>query len=365
VPFEQSLPFGVNELDPQVVSHPDNRNLVRCYVRGCRHFVRRPTRQQRGEACPDHRIFCHYSRFGATYSYADVRRNIIASPNLFAKRIVGHPFKYESHRLGSENSEDALSWNVFRSLQEASCLARVARLLTGEEHAAEPDLYLWGIRVSDDSFAPWDLLIAARQRFERQLPVKRPLTEPDIALHLPGRYLILIEAKFTSLNPVYVRGPRQNQQSLTFDELLQIYWDPSLRILDRAAALTRHCIHYQLWRNMVFAEWMAKQESPTTKAYHVNLVRAGYEVSSSREFSELLVERFANRFCVSCWELILDDSLSTREILLNQYLHTKTAHLRKAFAAFHAAESTTAELSAGNVASHCDARKGLGSDGTF
>ena len=41
---------------------------------------------------------------------------------MFAERIVGHPFKYESHRLGAENSEDALSRNVFRSLQEAGCL---------------------------------------------------------------------------------------------------------------------------------------------------------------------------------------------------------------------------------------------------
>jgi len=56
--------------------------------------------------------------------------------------------------------------------------------LIGESHSEEPDLYLWGIRVSGDSFEPWDLLIAARKRFESNLPVVRPLTEPDIALLL-------------------------------------------------------------------------------------------------------------------------------------------------------------------------------------
>ncbi len=87
---QTQLPYGVGDLDPEVVVHPDDRDLVRCYVRGCQHFVRRPTRKQRGELCPEHGIYCHHSRYGSTYSYADVRRNIIASPELFAERIVGH-----------------------------------------------------------------------------------------------------------------------------------------------------------------------------------------------------------------------------------------------------------------------------------
>src|SRR5208282_1292283 len=79
---------------------------------------------------------------------------------------------------------------------------------------------------------PWDLLIAARQRFEANLPVNRPWTEPDIALYLPGRYLILIEAKFTSPNPAYENGPQKDPKSLTKDELLDIYQDSALTILD-------------------------------------------------------------------------------------------------------------------------------------
>jgi len=33
-------------------------------------------------------------------AYAEVRRNIIASADLFAKWIVGHPFNFESDRFG-------------------------------------------------------------------------------------------------------------------------------------------------------------------------------------------------------------------------------------------------------------------------
>lgn len=327
---ETKLPYGVPDLDPRVVVHPDDPDRVRCYVRGCQHFLRRPTRYARGEECPDHGIYCHYSRYGATYSYRDVRRNIIASPDLFAQRIVGHPFKYESHRLGSENSEDALSWNVFRSLQEAGLLAAVAKLIIGEDHPQEPDLYLWGIRVSDDSFEPWDLLIAARERFESNLPVKRPLTEPDIALHLPGKYLVLIEAKFTSPNPFYERGPRKDAQSLTLDELLEIYWDDSLRILDNAKTCSADRVPYQLWRNTVFAEWMAVSDAPSTNAYHVNLTREKYEVESAAEFAGSMKREFATRFQRHSWEALWHYCNSDAATSTKFYLQGKTAHLTQA-----------------------------------
>ena len=132
------------------------------------------------------------------------------------------------------------------------------------------------------------MLIAARERFETNLPVDRPLTEPDIALHLPGRYLVLIEAEFTSPNTFYERGDRKDEQSLTMDELLAIYQDPDLRLLDTEKAKCRDRVAYQLWRNTILAEWMAMRDSSATKAYHINLVREGYEEASAREFAELL-----------------------------------------------------------------------------
>jgi hypothetical protein len=50
---------------------------------------------------------------------------------LFAEHLVGHAFKFESHRLGAERSEGALSWNVFRSLFEAEKLAWFGQQVTG------------------------------------------------------------------------------------------------------------------------------------------------------------------------------------------------------------------------------------------
>jgi hypothetical protein len=292
-----------------------------------------PDPDDRGEVCPDHGIYCHRSGYGVTYTYRDVRRNIIVDAGLLAARMVRHPFKYESHRLGYERSEDALTWNVFRSLQTAGCLHVMARRITGLDIAEEPRLFLWGIELTGDSFAPWDLLIAARKRFERRLPVDRPKTEPDIALFLPGRYLVLIEAKFTSPNTAYADGARADARSLTKNELLRIYQDPALRILDVQGAEAADRVYYQLWRNMVFAEWMAQADGSTTRAYHANLTRAGFEAESCGQFRGLVNDAYSERFVHLTWEEIVADADSLKPGLvgLQHYITLKTAGLVRAF----------------------------------
>jgi hypothetical protein len=262
-----------------------------------------------------------------------MRRNIIVAAGLFGTRIIGHPFKHETDRFGHERSEDALTWNVMRSLQEAGVLREVAAWATALVIPEEPQLYVWGLRIDDDSVAPWDLLIKTRDRFERELPVDRPYTEPDIALFLPGRYLVLIEAKFTSPNTFYRNGPRERKDSLTKKELIQIYQAPNLKILDVAKAWSSPRVYNQLWRNMVFAEWMASLDASTTRAYVVSLTRLGYERESCREFRELVRPRLADRFVHRTWEEI-DDRWAARlpELArLHHYLVTKTAGLKRAF----------------------------------
>ena len=331
-PKAQSLPFGIQDLDPQVVETAGLHRKVRCYIRGCREFLRVPGRGFRGEICRVHGIRCHASQKNVTYTYADARRNLIVGAREFGERVMGHPFKVETHRFGYEKSEDALTWNTFRSLSEAGALGDFVQWLTGEISQIEPRLYLWGLEVTDDRFEPWRLLIQARERFENHLPVDRPKTEPDIALHLPGRYLILIEAKFTSENTVYERGPRKDAQSLTLAELVGIYQDPRLNILDYRRGEAAQRVHYQLWRNTLFAEWMGTTDHPATRAYHFNLVRDGFETESEAEFGRLVNPAFRNRFKRFTWEQIHRFCQGRREAaLLRRYLETKTAGLKRAF----------------------------------
>lgn len=330
---EPPIPFGAADLDPTCRPTPGPQRAVRCYVRGCPNVLKTPTRQYRGDVCPAHGIRCHLSRGGATYGYRDPARNVIVAPGLFASRVVNSPHKYESHRLGYEKSEDALTWNVFRSLQEAGCLHQFARLVTGRDIAAEPMLFLWGMQSSGDLFAPWPLLAGARVRFESHLPVNRPHTEPDIALYLPGVYLILVEAKFTSPNTASVHGPRKDGRSLTLAELLDIYSDDELRILDLEKARAADRVYYQLWRNMVFAEWMSLHAGQGTRGYLASLTRAGQEGDSCRHFAGLIRGDFTDRFAHVAWEDINALEAVSRPPLarLRRYFQTKTAGLRPAF----------------------------------
>lgn len=325
-----SVPYGTAELNPEIVTTGQPAQLVKCYVRGCSRWLAPPRRSFRGDICPVHKIRCHVSGNNGTYSYVDPARNIIAGTKVFADHILGHPFKFESHRLGSEKSEDALTWNVFRFLYEHKQLARVAELFTGERHGTEPQLFLWGIAI--DSFRPWPLLIKARDRFERKLPVDRPLTEPDIALYLPGEYLVLVEAKFTSPNTYYEQAYRKTPTSLTAAELIHYYWHPGAQIVNVDAACEAERVPQQLWRNMVFAEYMAQQGGLGARAYHVNLVRHFCEASIEHEFRSLLHPEFNCRFHRCTWEQVHASVCGLdRFELLNRYVRNKTAGLRPAF----------------------------------
>lgn len=327
-----SLPYGVGDLVQSIEHYATKPARVRCYVRGCEELLEVPTRYQRGQVCRWHGIRCHYSGGKPTFAYEDARRNLIVSADLFRRRVIGHPFKYESHRFGLEKSEDAVTWNVFKSLQEAGHLHHIARSITGDDSGYEPILYLWGLCLTEDDFEPWNLLIKARERFESKLPVKRPLTEPDIALFLPGRYLILIEAKFTSSNTAYERGPRRNASSLTVDELCETYYDPECRLLDYHAASESRRIYYQLWRNMIFAEWMAREDHCQTRAFHVNLVRQGRDEESAREFGRMVKADYGDRFRQLTWEWLYRFVANLPGLSdMRTYLRRKTANLRPAF----------------------------------
>ena len=320
-------PYGLAELDRKI-RRCKKTGRIKCPVRGCRHWLRPPKRAPKsaGEPCPEHGVVSHTS----TYSYADYRRNLVVDGFFFDQHIRYHPFKYEAHRFGSEKSEDALTWNVLRGLQTTNALGEVAALALGRRYRQEPRLFLWGLEIMADAVEPWDLLIKARERFESDLPVNRPLTEPDAALFLPGSYLILIEAKFTSHNPVY-RRDRTKLLDLTLGQLIHIYQDPGLQFLDYEEAGQRDEIHYQLWRNLIFSEYMAKLDSPQTIGMVVNLVRSGTEHDACWPVLSLMHPPFRDRFEQLSWEDLYAIAERSGASSIIRYMQNKTAGLKPAF----------------------------------
>jgi hypothetical protein len=125
--------------------------------------------------------------------FDDWRDNIVVDPDappllwkaergLFGTHtsVPGRPY------LASENSEDALSWNLFRTLERTGHLDTVARVLRLED---EFQVLYW--------YRPWngmEPLPEVKAALDRVEPGKGYQTETDVILK-GQRYLVMVESK--------------------------------------------------------------------------------------------------------------------------------------------------------------------------
>jgi hypothetical protein len=328
------LPYGWRDFDPEVVaglveSHPE-------------HVVRR---RDGGMTCPlvEHeREWLHWQdgnyargtvphgdpevafRVSPTYILSDPRHNFIAGANLIEEILNGASGKAETFRLGHENSEDALTWNVFRSLQEAGFLHALTPLLCDCREPVEPTLYLWGRRVDGSEIGPFEELAAARQGFE---PTHRQQTEPDVVLRLPGWGWVFVEAKFGS--PVTTARKAEKMEAW-----LRRYADRASGLIDldgiADVGLPPNKFPEQLLRNAVFASWVARR---TGEEAHVVLLAREREMTPVEEwFDRCVAEDAGVTLSRLSWEEIYQ-ALSDHEALgmLRAYLEGKSYGLRRAF----------------------------------
>ncbi|MDB6034217.1 MAG: hypothetical protein JWM16_4555 [Verrucomicrobiales bacterium] len=201
-----------------------------------------------------------------TYILKDKLSNIIIGRDLL-QQLLDRGKKVESWRLGYETSEDALSWNVFAGLLNLHGLNEVLRLFAGLELPDEPELFLWG-RCVNRGCVPSTGLQMVRQELEAGLGIP---TEPDIKLRVPGKVLVLIEAKFGSANGI-LKGKKKRFGG--GGEFLQRYRskrncpDPLNR--DWILQQPPEKVMEQLCRNVIFAQWLAEEGE---QVFVVNLVR--------------------------------------------------------------------------------------------
>jgi hypothetical protein len=260
-------------------------------------------------------------------------RNFIVRPELAEAIALGAGMKVESHRLGYEMSEDAVSWNVFVSLAEAGKLREVVRYLTARELHAEPQLYLWGRAIKTGESPVYPPLQAVRDRLEPDIHTF--VTEPDIMLIAEREFVICIEAKFGSGNPLaYNKKVRQGEKPVSRDGLVERYLRPGTERFvqfDQIGTAPRS----QILRNLVFASAMAKGNQ-----WHVvNLVAASLAGKNSpeksyddptSEITHYLQPGYKDCFTYRTWEGLYANCVVGDPALagLAEYLRTKSAHYR-------------------------------------
>jgi hypothetical protein len=255
--------------------------------------------------------------------------------------------KAEKHRLGYELSEDAVTWNVFVALARQEMLSKTMSWLAGRKIECEPELYLWGCRVDvhGDKFLPYPLLKDARHVIEPD--IKRFPTEPDVMLIVPGKFVMLIEAKFTSGNtlaqkeetPTVGEKPKHIKGLLDRYIYRNAFWDHKGCIIPERIGSR---FHSQLFRNIIFAAGMAEKVGDGWQV--VNLVRstgnARLRSVQNIDFGDptdavrcYLMEDYKERFTFRTWEGLYASIVKGEPKLeaLANYLKGKSTFLKPAF----------------------------------
>ncbi|HEX4424575.1 MAG TPA: hypothetical protein VH079_04205, partial [Terriglobales bacterium] len=322
------------------------RNRSECPITGCK---RKPVEIEGKHYCDVHGIGIHADTFTyfngidpASKQKAALRNFPQGSRNFIVEHIWGNKQKAESHRLNAENSEDALTWNVFAELHRLGLIHRIYNAMTGEQvSAGSVKLFLWGLEInfSENSVIFWRNLKAIRDQLERG--IAKFLTEPDIVL-LGPKTLVLIEAKFTSGNPLCMNKETiAGQKPKSRSGLIDRYLNPinGVPCLLQAEDIHKDRVHSQLIRMSIFAHWLSLECRRDWKV--VNLVSStqwgrklrtqiGYDFFDPTRF---LPETVQSRFEFMYWEKLYTDFLvkESKALAIVEYMNKKSAKLEKAF----------------------------------
>ena len=276
--------YAIDHLKP-LLSVSDTH--VGCPVRGCPCEVRRQRNAFKTAPeyfCPEHRIYVSPS----TFEYDDYRDNLLwtrpEDENLLSAIFE---VKRES-RMARDNSEDALTWNVFRFLEQSGLLAGWLEFLTGKS-VANPRIIYWS--YCQDKNNTWPLLADARAEFGE---AAQRGSEPDIIIETDNA-VFWIEAKFLSGNETVPSDPNNSKKYLTGGNRLfdRLFKSPFGKV-----AVEKKL--YELSRFWLLGNWVAGQAGK--QFYLVNLVRDQKEQFIEREFGSHISPGEGQHFSRASWE---------------------------------------------------------------
>lgn len=99
-------------------------------------------------------------------------------------------------KFSSSNSEDHVTWTIFRHLVETGGMGETARQLGMADAAQGPAVFLWGVPITPENSARRELIAELERLGER--PERR--SEPDVILDFNASGLVFIEVKLRSSN---------------------------------------------------------------------------------------------------------------------------------------------------------------------
>ena len=288
--------LGIQELKERIEI---TETTVECPIKGCNEKVERQRRffkQDERFKCPKQNIYISPS----TFEYQSEIDNFLWSDdndlNLFRKI---KDVKREN-RIARDNSEDAVTWNVFRFLERNNLINDISSGVI-RITVQEPEVIYWSYSQSQDQ--SWDMLEKARKEFEL-VPAKG--SEPDIII-VGKNALIIIESKLIATNKTHPSNPSVENKYVTGG---QGWWTEVFSSDFKTVAMDEE--KYELLRFWLLGTWMAKQKD--LDFHLLNLVLSKKEKDIETVFKKHIYENQRRRFIRITWEdiyhQILDSSFS-------------------------------------------------------
>jgi hypothetical protein len=306
--------YGMDELKEKLTI---TESTVSCPVRGCNRQVDRQRqifRRDESFFCENHQIYISPS----TFEYKNEAENILWDFDLLA----GHMASKRESRIARDNSEDAVTWNVFHFMERQGILLPYLSSLS-EVRLQEAKTIYWSHDL--ETAKPWNPLWEARKIFEGD-PSKG--SEPDLIV-LSDKILFFIEAKLTASNETQPARLGYSKQYLSGANR---WWNHAFISGSDYAQIAEKERKYELMRFWLLGTWMAKQLNRDFVL--LNLVRETSEKDIEPRFRKWLPSEKAPNFKRGTWERISQfinsnaRSHPAKERIIH-YLKTKTIGYRK------------------------------------
>jgi hypothetical protein len=236
-----------------------------------------------------------------TYVYANYWPNIIVEPCHPILRAKAE----RDTRIANENSEDALTWNVFRSIEYLGLTGPVLGQLFGL--GREATIYYWMYPRSEPLWSPYADAWHALEPGPR-----RRHSEPDLVLvDEAHRRFVILEPKFGSpvtgnRGPDWLVAKEYDQNRRTMIRRGYALGDPGSQLLKSWEDSMRQGF-YQLTRQMLFGNYIGQQHGYTFHLY--SLISPGTNPDNEglcRTFQGLLTTAGQEHYGWLTWRQVYD-----------------------------------------------------------
>jgi len=332
--------FGLEELKEKTEVRGDT---VVCPVIGCETQVRKMTKGilksldaylEKGRCktgnfghylCKEHKIYITPT----TFIYQDIKDNLLwyddLDKDLLNEVIIAKRVKAQLHHV---NSEDAISWNIFRFLERTNLLSGFLTELFSLS-VGNPEIIYWSYSQSQQKV--WNELEDTREEFGER---PQRSSEPDIIV-ISDDSLFFVEAKVTAASKVdFSRSHTVEDKQERIERYSKgdyFLQQPVENIMDAG--------YYQLMRFWLIGAWIAEKKN--LNFHLLNLVRKNDEKDIESEFGKCIKQNKKREFIRVAWEdiyeyistagLLSEDKDKMLGYFRNKTIYDTNGELEKAF----------------------------------